>query len=824
MTPRQRPFSVKRVILSEAPFSNWQPAQKTPPYIADSAWPCSWINASPPPPTPAVLAYRCKFKWPGGTLRLHLSADERYDLWLDGNRIARGPQRGDKWQWYFDTLEIKLPPGKHVLVARTWHLGKSLAPWAQVSVRPGWLCAPDNPAHVPLVGTGAAPWKWKHLDGYAFVNPREQLGITLGPGALERIDGSAHPWGWERGEGDGWNAATDSSPVASGFYLYVYNNVPWLRPAILADQAHSPWKRARLKHLDAFPEIGDKEYKKSQNIEDESLAWRAWIRHKKALTIPPHTTRRALLYIGDYICAYPSITVSGGRGSRITWRWAESLYKKDGLPGAIDNKAARNDYIGCVMHGMGDEHITDGGRHRRFSPLWWRCGVWLEISITTANEPLRLESLDFETTQYPLRRDGSCATSDDRLNAVLSICERTQQMCAHETYMDCPYYEQLMYIGDTRIQALLGYVTTRDDSLQRKALLTFAQSRHNGTGLPASNHPAASGQIIPTFSLLWISMLHDYARWRDNPDFVRSLLPAVRCVLEQWFSYIDTTGLATSPPGWNFIEAVYNDGVFPGCETGSVNASLNWLFAHALSDCIELENQYGDPAVAMRYSRIEKRLLPALNKVFWDESRQAYADDSDHTFFSEHAQSLALLHHSLPRRRREQLAASLFDKPNDFVRVSAYFSHYLFSAAFNNGRASTVFKRMSAWGDLIDQGFRTTPEYFGPTRSDCHAWSAHPRYQLSAGLLGLEPDDWGFTSYKLRPSMLPFANLRVCLPHPKGYIEVNATCESGSIYLSGKAPAGVTGKLILRSKITEIQASMESFTFKLNQSNLISYL
>ncbi|OAM91129.1 family 78 glycoside hydrolase catalytic domain [Termitidicoccus mucosus] len=762
-----------------------------------------------------MIAYRCTFNWSGGRLRLHVSADERYELWLDGTRISRGPERGDKWRWYFDTVDITLPAGPHILVARTWHLGKSLAPWAQVSVQPGWLCAPDDPALAPLLGTGAAAWTWKQLDGYTFINPKEQPGATLGAGALERVDGAAFPWGWELGKGEGWKPVVASAPVASGFYLYVYNNVPWMQPAMLGSHSAARWERAHLACLDDNP--ADDKYVKDRQCGAEMESWRAWIEGRGTLSVPPHVTRRALLYLGDYICVYPSIVVSGGCGSCIKWRWAEALCQTPGNPG---DKAPRNEYTGYHMRGMGDEHHPDGGARREFAPLWWRCGLWLEINITTGGEPLLLESLSFESTCHPLPRDGVCETSDHQLNSVLSICERTQQMCAHETYLDCPYYEQLMYAGDTRIQALLGYVTTRDDALQRKALLSFAHSRHNGANLPTSNNPAASGQIIPTFSLLWISMLRDYARWRDNPEFVTSLLPAIRGVLEQWFTFLDERGLAVSPPGWNFIEAVYNDGVFPGCETGSVNASLNWLLAHALSDSAELEYQFGDADVAARHARIGRRLLGAIDPVFWDETRQAYADDAAHTFFSEHAQSLALLHPLLSVRRREQLAATLFDGGNDFIRTSAYFSHYLFLAALNAGRSDIMFQRLAAWRALIDQGFRTTPEYLGRTRSDCHAWSAHPRYHLASGLLGPEPGDWGFASYRLRPSIMPFANLRVRMPHPKGIIEVNADCDSRQLHLRGKAPAGVPGKLILRSRILEIQAGGEPFIFKLEQSEL----
>jgi alpha-L-rhamnosidase len=63
------------------------------------------------------------------------------------------------------------------------------------------------------------------------------------------------------------------------------------------------------------------------------------------------------------------------------------------------------------------------------------------------------------------------------LQQIWDIGWRTAQLCAGETYFDCPYYEQLQYEGDTRIQSLISLYVTGDDRLMRKAILDFYHSR-----------------------------------------------------------------------------------------------------------------------------------------------------------------------------------------------------------------------------------------------------------------------------------------------------------------------------------------------------------
>jgi len=51
-----------------------------------------------------------------------------------------------------------------------------------------------------------------------------------------------------------------------------------------------------------------------------------------------------------------------------------------------------------------------------------------------------------------------------------SVGWRTARLCAHETYMDCPYYEQLQYVGDTRVQCLVSLFDSGDARLMRNAI------------------------------------------------------------------------------------------------------------------------------------------------------------------------------------------------------------------------------------------------------------------------------------------------------------------------------------------------------------------
>ena len=240
------------------------------------------------------------------------------------------------------------------------------------------------------------------------------------------------------------------------------------------------------------------------------------------VTLPPGTSLHLILDRKTLTTAYPVLTVSGGKGAKIWLTYSEALYDKQ------MHKGDRDDVGNRLAHGLKDNFLPDGGPHRIFEPLWWRTWRYLAIDIEPGDEPLTLESLTAAFTAYPFEEKATFISPDNDLKQIWDISWRTARLDAHETYMDTPYYEQLQYVGDTRIQALISYAVTDDDRLARQALEAFDASRIPD-GLTRSRYPSSLAQTIPTFSLLWIGMVRDW--WTIGPIPSRRALRCPVCGL-----------------------------------------------------------------------------------------------------------------------------------------------------------------------------------------------------------------------------------------------------------------------------------------------------
>ena len=538
----------------------------------------------------------------------------------------------------------------------------------------------------------------------------------------------------------------------------------------------------------------------------------------RPLTVPPHTARRVILDLDDYYCAYPQVVTRGGRQATIRLHWAESLYIPGGEPswgGAEEaaRKGHRDEIEGKRFIGVGSTFRTDGGRGRVFEPLWWEAGRYVEVVVRTDEDALVLEKLAFIETRYPLSPESSMDCSDPRWAGVQRMSVRVLQMCSHETYFDCPYYEQLMYVGDTRLQALVTYALTPDTRLPRKALRMFEASHLVDRGLTQSRYPSRTTQIIPPFSLFWTLMVYDHALWRGDRAFVSGLMPGVRTVLETFLQLRNQAGLVQAPDGWNFMDwvpewtsttrDVRNWGVPPEGEFG-VNGLLQWLVILAFNKVADVEAWLGEVELAARDRRLAADLAKAAEAALWDEQRGLYAEDLAHRHFSEHSQCLAILGGCLSPGRRQRAGDALLAAPG-LARATIYFNHYLFETVRLLDRADVLFERMALWYELEAKGLKTTVEEPEPTRSDCHAWGAHPLYHYYATILGIRPAEMGFASVAIRPQLGPLTAARGTLVHPLGRINMDLAVRDGRIFGTVELPTGLSGRIHLGDTVQELQ-------------------
>jgi len=768
-------------------------------------WHPAFLDVSPPAHAevfsggwhqPVLLRFRRQFEAATSPIRIHVSADERFELFADGHRIARGPDRSDVEHWSYATYDLRLKPGRHRLEALVWSIGP-YAPIAQLSWRGGFILKAEGDYDSQLT-TGKATWEVAKLQGYEFGASFIEVGAEL----------TAHNCGPQWKEGDYVPAQVVRAPVP-GNNFWGDGVAGWkLFPTILPDQLDREINTGHAVALGAGVLGKDDAVTAEQAQHPDLPQWQALIDGSAQMVVPANTEQFLLWDLGNYYCAYPLCEVSGGAGAKLTWSWAESLY----LPKS-EAKGQRDEFIGKTFHGLTDTFLPGGAAHQKFSTLWWRAGRWCVLAIKTGSEPMTIHRLALDESRYPYENESAFDDGDRELPGVTSLAMRGIQMCAHETYMDCPYYEQLMYDGDTRLELLTTYAMTRDDRLARHAIELFDFSRRNG-GFVNERYPAYLQQNSTTFSMIWALMLNDYAFWRNDRAFVKARAMGLRSMLEQFEPYLNDDGLLENLPGWSFMDWVpqWNNGDAPDGMAG-VSSVNNLLYVYALQKSAQVEDYLGEPLLAQRLRAKAGRTAGAIRAKFWDESRGLMADNLAHTEFSEHGQCLALLTDTLTGNQARRCFEQLLIAP-DLKRTTIYFSFYLMETWQKFGRGDLILKRLDFWKDLVKQGLKTPVEEPGNTRSDCHAWGSHPLFHLHASIAGIRPASPGFRTVRIAPEPAALQKITCRTPHPDGFIALDLAFPNGHCRGSVELPRGITGVFVWHGKEQKLKGGVNSINLK----------
>jgi alpha-L-rhamnosidase len=529
------------------------------------------------------------------------------------------------------------------------------------------------------------------------------------------------------------------------------------------------------------------------------------------MTLPARSKCSVLVDNGELTTGYPIVTTSEGHGATIRLTYAEALIDDKG------QKGNRNEIVGKHIEGVVDEFLPGGGASKReFSPLSWRTWRYLQMDVETFDEAVKIEGLRTWFSAYPFAEKAYFHADDASLEPIWKIGWRTARLDAHDTYMDTPYWERLQYIGDTRIQAMISYTVAGDDRLARQAIEAFAASRVPD-GLTQSRYPSSLVQMIPTFSLMWVGMVHDFWMYRSDAEFVRGQVPGTRTALDWFLRRQRANGLLGRISWWPFVDwgTDFKDGVPPQDEDGG-SAVMTLQFVEALRYGAELERVFGEVSVAERYEKAAARAAEAERKLCWNEKYGLLADTPAQKHFSQHANILGVWLDVIPAERQRDVLAKILSKSDAgfsangevpaMTTATYYFRFYLARAVEHAGLGDEYLKLLGPWREMVALGLTTWAESPEPTRSDSHAWSAHPNYDFLRIVAGIRPGSAGFGKVVIEPHLGALKNLQAAMPTPQGMVETEYVRGEKETDARVKLPEGVSGELMWKGRAQSLRS------------------
>ncbi|CEL04898.1 hypothetical protein ASPCAL06022 [Aspergillus calidoustus] len=719
------------------------------------------------------------------SLRVYLTADTRYKLYVNQQLVRFGPVKGDRSLWFTD--EVDLAP---YLVRGNNHLRVHVLRFFYATAY-----ASSFP-RLPSGGVRIVPVDPDDL--WAKRVQSSQLWETaIDPTTVLRIDEPedhflniyeksipvpSDQWTWEPARLLEFQSSTGLSP-------------PWkLVDRMIPDMQRTP---VTLKALHNIESCVAREAWKAQLISPEAS--------KSTLHLPAHSTHSVDLECPSHVTAFLSLHFArpSTSGSRVTLNYAESYEDQPTLVPYLRRKAGRLDTTKSI-HGprdifelQGSECVQHLGYDKNeetdeiIEPFHFRTFRIIRLQIQVGSADLFFKGLEIEAVSYPLDILASISVSPQGQEAegLWNTSVRTLVNCMHDCYEDCPFYEQLQYAMDTRSSILFTYYVSGDDRLARQAIVQLGNSFQPCLGLTSSRAPTHQPQVIPHFSLFWIGMLYDHMQFFADRAFLRRCVPIADAILAYFADKIDPDlGLVVTrdePGVWHFHD--WADewrpyGIPPAVTRTGVSTYTNCLYAYTLQLASHLQRYcLGRDAVADEYIQRSRKVATGIRRHCFDGEyfTDSLSAGSDSTLDrSQHGQVWAVLcgaaddGEASENLLRRSLDPSLAPLPTGkLVQASIAMSFYSLRALSKVG--GTVYDDLfhafwEPWHAQLALGLTTWEEDSVSQRSDCHAWGAAPLYEFMAEVVGLRPVEPGWSAIEFQPRVALYRELKATVPFRTG--------------------------------------------------------
>ncbi|KAH6952064.1 Six-hairpin glycosidase-like protein [Fusarium avenaceum] len=786
--------------------------------LLDTAWiwhPC-WVDRSDNS-AGAFVHFRKAVSLqqiPSEPVRLQITADTKYRLYINGHFVHIGPVKGDEHIWFYDEIDVQ--------------------PFLKVGVN----------------NIGIHVLRLYHGTPYGTSFPRMAF-----PGLFVRMADGTASGGIDLESNGSWSCSLDQShnlriDLKEDDFLHIYEDVinntnhhlEWVTAQCLnLPKSHGlgpPWKLAP--RMIPFPKVTRAAIKDIHNVRS-TLVPGAWKRllvglsgsldSATDLVLPAGTSHHVELEADHHMTAHLKFRFRRPQaaGARLSITYAECYEDTPKVVPYLRCKGDRCDRTKQLL-GPEDRYVFAGeagaesaktlqytetpGSEEMFSPFHFRTFRFLALDIHVGHDgDLVMTGLDVETTHYPLEVVAEIDTPDPFYAKLWSTSIRTLTNCMHDCYEDCPFYEQLQYAMDVRSSCLFTYSVSGDDRMARQAIVQLHSSYRADLGLIASRSPASQLQIIPHFSLFWILTVVDHFEYFGDSSFTRRFVPVADGILEAFARRIDPElGLISAEtPFWDFVD--WTDewrpmGIPPAAEASGYQTFTNMLYAHAMQRLVLVLVSIGRTSLADEFRSRASAIVASVRQhcrvgdIFTDGLASAADSSRD---LSQHNQVWAVLCGAVSGDKARHLLSSCLPMPNrhnteqdsvaksdDFTKPSQAMSFYLFRSLSEAGGSlyDDAFESMwQPWRDQLSQNLTTWCEDNVTRRSDCHAWSCAPLYELMAEVAGVRPAEPGYRSIAFKPRTRLF-------PHFDGRVPLSGMLASVTAHVRWRRLGGDSAVIV----------------------------
>lgn len=723
--------------------------------------------------------------------RINISADTKYKLFVNGNLVEIGPSRGDKQVWFYETVELRdyLNMGVNCIAVVVLRYPEDPAKGNHGMFRtstPGLYIDGEmsfaDGSSLPLVTDET--WKCIKDDRTTFIREEERFAPLI---IHEEVYGNPFYRAWKMpGYQDMlWDNA----------FAYAYTAVPeTVSPGNLNPRDIPSLYKIKRKFKDVSS------IRMSRYSADE---WRKFLAGDNPLTIPAHSREIIEIDAGEEMTGFPHAAFEGGMNAKVTFLYSEAYVQNEFEgPEHIPVKKDREDKRNGHLTGYSDKyHLYGEGDEKRaenYLPFWFRTFRFIQITIETADDPLIFVSYNYRETGYPLEIRTRVTTSDPVMAGIQEISERTLRRCMHETYEDCPYYEQLQYLMDTRAEMLFTYQMSGDDRLARKCI-TDMQRAQRYDGLLNCNYPNCNSNVIPGFSLYYIHMVHDHMMYFGDRDLVKSSIPTIEGILDFFHRNLNEQGLVAKIGGlldkarfWSFIDWAKEWNDTNGMPSAGLTGPLTMeslMYVYGLQKAVDLLSYLGRLDQAEAYSR-EAAFVQKAVLTHCMGKRGMLTDGPGIEQYSQHCQVFAALTGTGDRETlKKNLVTTI--KDTSYTQCAIAMRFYLFRALEKLDIYELTEQFWKPWHIMLDNHCTTCVESEAYARSECHGWGAIALYELPAVTLGVTPASPGYKTIRIRPVAGYMTWARGEVITPMGMVHVEWKLIDGKMHVSYTAPEGV---------------------------------